>query len=358
MSVQNLANTSDLYNNVQHQAKSESSPMMNLVQMIFGTWISQSIYVVASLGIADILKDGTKSISELAKLTDAKESKLYRVLRTLASVGIFRETAPRQFALTEMGEYLRSDIPGSLRSVSMMLSDEWHWRSWGEILHVVKTGQPALEHVYKVKNTFEYLTKHPESEKIYNDAMTGWSKNIHTAVVEAYDFNNINCVVDIAGGQGMLITSILKANPHLTGILFDRPNVVAQSKNLLEKSQVSDRCKVVGGDFFVSIPSGSDAYIMSHIIHDWGDEDCIRMLKNIREVILSNGRLLVVDMVIPDGDTAHLSKWMDIDVMIMYSDGRERTEEEFRNLFQAAGFKLTQILPTTTPVSLIEGIPI
>lgn len=356
MTIQDLANT-DVHN-AQNLQNPESSAMMDLVKMIFGTWISQSIYVAASLGIADLIKDDTKSINELAQLTDTQESKLYRVLRTLASVGILTETAPQQFALTKMGEYLRSDISGSLRAVSMMLSDEWHWRSWGEILHVVKTGQPALEHIYKVKNTFEYLKQNPQSEKIYNDAMTGWSKNIHTAVIEAYEFTNISNIVDVAGGHGMLIASILKANPQMRGILFDRPNVIADAKNLLEKAEVSDRCEIVGGDFFVSIPSGGDTYIMSHIIHDWGDEDCIKMLKNIRQVILDNGRLLVVDMVVPPGNTSHLSKWMDIDMMIMYHEGRERTEAEFRNLFKAAGFQLTTIVPTNTAVSVIEGIPV
>lgn len=356
MTIQDLVNidipdTQNLHN-------SQSSPMMDLVEMIFGTWISQSIYVAASLGIADLLKDDAKNIDELAQLTDAKESNLYRVLRTLASVGIFTETAPRTFALTKMGKYLRSDVPGSLRSVSMMLSDDWHWRSWGEILHVVKTGQPALEHIYQVKNTFEYLKENPQSEKIYNDAMTGWSKNIHTAVVEAYDFSSITNIVDIAGGQGMLISSILKVNPQMRGILFDRENVVSGAKNLLQEAKVNDRCEVIGGDFFVSVPSGGDAYIMSHIIHDWGDEDCIKMLKKIRQVILDNGKLLVVDMVVPANDTPHLSKWMDIDVMIMYHQGRERTEAEFRDLFQASGFQLTRIIPTNTAVSVIEGIPV
>lgn len=270
----------------------------------------------------------------------------------------FTEVAPRKFALTEMGEYLRSDIPGSLRAVSMMLSDEWFWRSCGEILNVVKTAEPALERIYGVKNTFEYLAKNPKSGELFNDAMTGWSKNIHTAVVEAYDFRGINSIVDVAGGRGMLISSILKANSQLKGILFDQPNVVADAKELLEQAKVSNRCETVGGDFFMSIPSGADAYIMSHIIHDWGDEDCIKMLKNIRQGIAQNGKLLVVEMVVPTGDTAHLSKWMDVAMMMMYPEGKERTEAEFSELFQAAGFELSKIVPTKSPVSVIEGIPV
>lgn len=357
MTVQDLVDI-DVYSDQNSDDKSKSSPMMNLIQMIFGTWISQSIYVAASLGIADLIKDNPKNVDELAQITDVEESKLYRVLRILASVDIFIEIAPRKFALTEMAEYLRSDIPGSLRTNSMMLSDEWFWRSFGEILHVVKTGQPALERVYQVKNTFEYLKNNPQSEKVYNDAMNGWCKNIHTAFVETYDFNNINTIVDVAGGQGMLISSILKANPQMKGILFDRPSVTPQSQNRLQKTEISDRCEIISGDFFVSIPSGGDAYIMSHIIHDWGDEDCIKILKNIRQVIPDNGRLLVVEMVVPNGNTPHLSKWMDIAMMIMYPEGKERTEAEFRALFQAAGFQLNRIVATNSPVSVIEGVPV
>lgn len=356
MTIDNLTNL-DIHNTEEYSSSKPSS-MMNLIQMIFGTWISQSIYVAASLGIADLVKNDAKTIEELAKATNVKESKLYRVLRTLASVGIFTEITPRQFALTKMGEYLRSDIPGSLRSASLMCSDEWYWRSWGEILHIVKTGQSALKHIYKVENTFEYLTQNPESGKLFNDAMTSWSTNIHTAVIKAYDFTNINTIVDVAGGHGVLLASILKAQSQMKGILFERSNVIPDSKNLLEKMEVSDRCEIVGGDFFVYIPSGGDAYIMSHIIHDWGDEDCIKILKNIREVILDNGRLLVVEMVVPTGDTAHLSKWMDVAMMTMYPNGQERTELEFRNLFEVAGFQLTRIIPTTTPISVIEAVPI
>ena len=332
------------------------SPVMALNQMITATWTVQSIYLAASLGIADLLKDGPKSVNELAHATDSQAPYLYRVLRALASVGVFIEISPHQFALTEMAQYLRSDIPGSLRYISMMSSDQWHWNSLGDILHVVKTGQPAMQHLYQVDNTFEYLSQNPTSGAIFNNAMTGWSKTAHIAVVDAYDFSGVNKIVDVAGGHGTLIAAILAANPKMEGVLFDVPHVVADARNLLDREGVIDRCKIVGGDFFEAVPFGGNAYIMSHIVHDWGDEDCIKFLRNIRQSIAENGRLLVVEMVIPSGNTPHFGKLMDICMMTMYSAGRERTEAEYRQLFQAAGFRLTQIIPTASPMSVIEGV--
>lgn len=336
--------------------QSPASPAMALNQMIWGTWISQSIYVAAALGIADLLEDGAKSAEELAQATHTQSSNLYRILRTLASVGIFTEVAPRQFALTDMAHYLRSDVPGSLRAVSMMLSDEWHWNSWGDILHVVKTGQAPMQHLYQVDSTFDYLDQHPESRNIYNRAMNGWSKICHSAVVDAYDFSGIQQITDVAGGYGSLISSILLANSELQGVLFDQPHVVADAAAFLEKASLGDRCKPIGGNFFESIPSGSDAYIMSHILHDWSDEECVQILKNVRQSIAENGKLLVVEMVVPTSNEFSFSKWMDIDMMIMYPAGRERTEAEFCEMFQAAGFRLTRVVPTTAPVSVIEGV--
>jgi len=329
---------------------------MALNQMIWGTWISQSVYVAASLGIADLLETGAKHVDELAQTTHAQSSNLYRIMRTLASVGIFTEVAPRQFALTDMAHYLRSDVPGSLRAVSMMLSDNWHWNSWGDILHVVKTGQAPMQHLYQVDSTFDYLDQHPESRNTYNKAMNGWSKICHSAVVDAYDFSRFKQITDVAGGFGSLISAILEVNSELQGVLFDQPHVVSDATSFLEKAGVSDRCKTVGGNFFESIPSGSDAYIMSHILHDWSDEECVQILKNVRQSITDDGRLLVVEMVVPNNNDFSFSKWMDIDMMIMYPAGRERTEAEFFEMFQLAGFRLTRVVPTTAPVSVIEGV--
>lgn len=332
-------------------------PEMALMQMITGAWVTQAIYVAASLGIADLLKEGARSVDDLASATGAQPSHLYRVLRALASMGIFTEVAPRQFALTAIAEYLRSDVPGSLRALARTVSDEWQWNCWREILHTVKTGQPAMQRLYQVEDTFDYLTQHPTSGAVFDDAMTGWARTIHTAVVDAYDFSGIQKIVDVAGGHGALLAAILNANPKLQGTLFDLPTVVAGAETLLQQEGVIDRCNTIGGSFFETIPTGGDAYIMSHILHDWGDEDCVRILKSIRQSISANGRLLIVEMLIPPGDTPHFGKLLDITMMAIFSGGRERTEAEYQHLLEIAGFQLTRIVPTAAPVSVIEASP-
>lgn len=336
--------------------ETEVSPVMALNQLITSTWISQAIYVAASLGIADLLKDGARSIEDLAQASDTQPVPLYRFLRALASVGVFTEVTPYHFGLTEMAYYLQSDVPNSLRYISMMLSDQWHWNAWGDVMHVVKTGQPAMQHLYQVNNTFEFLSKNAESGDVFNTAMVGWAETVHTACIEAYDFSGIETIVDIAGGYGTLISAILNAHPDMRGILFDQPHVVAKADDLLTSRGVRDRCETVGGNFFEAVPSSGDAYIMSHILHDWGDHECIRFLQNIRQAMPAHGKLLVVDQVVPTGDTPHFSKLMDICMMIMYVAGKERTEAEFQALFQAAGFQLLRILPTRSPMSILECI--
>jgi ubiquinone/menaquinone biosynthesis C-methylase UbiE len=352
-----IANPDLQVNQVMTQQPSVAQPpALALTQMIWGTWISQAIYAAASLGIADLLITGAQPVEWLAAQTKADATKLYRVLRTLASVGVFTEVSPKTFALTEMAHYLRSDIPDTLRYASMMLSDNWHWNSWGDILHVMQNDQSAMQHLYGVDSTFEYLEQHPESTRLYNLTMSGWSKNVHTATVNVYDFSGFQNIVDIAGGQGTLIAAILAANPTLQGILFDQPHVVETAQTILQREGVRDRCTTVGGNFFESVPAGADAYIMSHILHDWSDADCIRILEQVRRNMDPNGKLLVVEMVVPEDNSFDYSKWMDIDMMIMYPEGRERTAAEFRDLFRASGFELTRILRTASPISVIEGV--
>jgi ubiquinone/menaquinone biosynthesis C-methylase UbiE len=336
--------------------KDSSYPPLALSQIMFGTWIAQAIYVTAFLGIADLLKDGAKDINELAQSTDSQASYLYRILRALASVEIFNEVEPYKFALTPMAEYLKSNIPGSLRGLAIMLGDEWHWRCWGDIINIVKTGTPPLKRLYQADDTFKYFADNPKSAAIFNDAMTGWSKYSHTAILDVYDFSGIKTIVDVAGGHGVLIAAILAANPKMRGILFDLPHVISGAKNLLETEGVSNRCQMESGNFFELVPDNGDAYILSHILHDWDDECCIQILNNIRKAISKGGRLLVVEGVVPPGNEPHLSKIMDIEMMIFYPRGKERTQMEYRQLFEAGGFHLNRILPTATSISVLEGV--
>jgi hypothetical protein len=335
---------------------SRTAAPMALLQMMTGAWISQAIYASATLGIADLIHNTPKSIDELALATNTHVPYLYRLLRALASVGIFAEVEPGQFALTEMAEYLKEDCPNSLRALSMMLGDEWHWHSWGDIVQTVKTGKPALQRLYKCDNHFEYFAQNSKSGDIFNHGMTNASNNLLTAVVDAYEFSSITKLVDIGGGHGILLASILAANPHMQGVLFDLPSVVFKAQELLEEKGVANRCEIFGGNFFQAVPSDGNAYILSHTLLDWQDGDCIQILRNIRQGIAPNGKLLIVEGVIPSGNEPHFSKLLDLDMLIMSVGGRERTKAEFSHLFEAAGFRLNRILPTASYVSVIEGV--
>jgi hypothetical protein len=334
----------------------KNSPQMELVKMMTGTWAAQCIYVAATLGIADLLQDGPKSIDELAESTRSYAPYLYRMLRALASVNVFTEVSPQHFDLTNIAEYLCSNHPKSLRALGMMLSDQWHWNTWGDVLHVITTGQPPLQHLYQVENAFEYFQHNPSSGKLFDRAISGWAKNTHTAIIHSYDFSDIQTIVDVAGGHGALIAAILNANPHMRGILFDLPHVVTEAKEFLQTAGVAHRCETASGSFFESVPSGGDAYIISHTIHNWDDKACLSILQSIRKNMPPSSRLLVVEMVMPGGNEPHFSKWLDLDMLMMFSGGRERTEAEYHALYQSAGFKLTQIVPTASPTSIIEGV--
>lgn len=337
----------------------DGSEAINLLQMITGMWVTQSIYVVASLGIADLLVSGDQSIDALAQQVGCNEDYLYRVMRALAGSGIFSEVSDRRFALTPTANYLRSDMPGSLRSLALTISDEWQWNCFGDLLETVKTGQSAMQRQYGVTDTFEYLTQvAPASGKTFDHAMTGWASSIHMAILESYDFSPMSSLVDVAGGHGVLMTEILKRYPSLTGVVFDLPRVVAGALKHVSAGDVLSRCETVGGSFFEAVPSGKDAYLLSHILHDWGDEDCLKILASIRKAMPETGRLLVVEMLIPAGDAPHFGKLLDVTMLSIFSGGRERTEAEYTRLLAQAGFSVQRTVPTPGLVSVLEAVPV
>lgn len=327
-----------------------------MMQMITNYWLSQAIYGAAKLGIADLIKDGPKSIEVLATETETNTRALYRVLRALASVGIFSEVEPKVFGMTPLGRCLQTDVPESLRYLSILFSEE-HFRAWAEILHSLKTERPGFEKVYGMP-AFEYFDKHPETATTFNSAMTNFSNTMHNAVADAYDFSGMKIVADIGGGQGALLRKIMSKNEQLQTILFDLPKVVAGAPPLMEAAGVSERCKIVGGDFFQDdVPSGCDAYILSTVIHDWDDAESIAILKNCHKAMPASGKLLLVELVIPEGDTPSFSKLLDLNMM-MLPGGRERTEAEYQALYNAAGFELTRVVPTKSPACVVEGVKI
>lgn len=330
-------------------------PPMQMMQMITAYWVSQSIYAAARLGIADQLKTGPKSYLELADLTGSHAPSLYRLLRALASVGVFAETATGIFALTPLSYCLRSDVPESVRDASIMMGDPEHYGSWGNILHSVQTGQSGFENMYG-KNVFEYYAENPEPATVFDRAMTSFSSVESAAVVAEFDFSGIHTLVDVAGGHGSLLLAILEANPTMQGILFDQPDVIDRARSLVADRSASNRCQLATGNFFESVPQGADAYLMKHIIHDWDDERSIAILKRCHEAMADQGRVLLVEQVIPPGDEPFLGKLLDVNMLVMCPGGKERTADEYRCLLEKAGFRLTRIVPTSGLVSVVEGI--
>jgi hypothetical protein len=332
-------------------------PAAQVVQMAGGHVISRAIFAVAELGIADCLKDGSGfSAEEIAQATGTNPASLYRLLRFMAGIGFFVEDADKRFSLTPLGAALQSDAPGYARSTVRSLSGPMAWNAWGEFLHSVKTGETAMEKTFG-QSVFDYLSTRPEQSTMFNETMLGFHAEEKPAVAASYDFSGVRTLVDVGGGTGNFLATILLANPELRGIIYDLPHVVAEASDQIESKNLSRRCQIVSGSFFESVPSGGDAYLLSHIIHDWDEERCLKILENCRRSMPENGRLLLVEMVIPDGNDFHPSKLLDI-MMLAFTGGRERTEQEYADLLAKGGFKLTRVVPTCSAASVIEAEPI
>jgi hypothetical protein len=330
----------------------EVSTHQQLDQMITGYWISQAIYAAAKFGIADHLQDGPKTVGELAGATATNPDALYRLLRALASVGIFAEGESRRFSLTPLAEPLRSDIAGSKRALALMSGDE-QFRAWAEIDYSLRTGKVAFDKAFG-KPFFDYLGGHPDKARIFDAAMVGVHGRESTAILHAYDFSVFGVVADIGGGNGSQLTEILKKHNGMKGILFDLPQVIERAKERIHAAGLLDRCKLVAGSFFDAVPEGADAYILRHIIHDWDEEKCLTILRNCRRAMPPASKLLVIESVIPPGNEPFHGKFLDLQ-MLLIPGGKERTEDEYRTLFERAGFELTRIVPTGTEVSIVEG---
>lgn len=329
-------------------------PEVVLREMIMGSLGAQAVYVAAKLGIADLLGDGSKSTDQLAQATGTDAPSLYRVLRALAAEGVFAETDDRVFTLTPAAEVLRSDSANSLRDLAIFMGEDWHLRVLARTLESVRTGRPSWEQVHG-QEIFPYFAANPEAAKIFDRAMTSLSNLAIKAVVEGFNFSRIDTLVDVAGGHGSLLTAILEANPSLRGILFDLPHVLEGARARSEITQLASRCELVCGDFFLSVPEGADAYIMKHIIHDWDDDHALRILTNIKRVMKSNGRVLLVEALITSGNEPDFGKLLDIEMLVV-PGGKERTVAEYGGLFSRAGFRLTRIVPTKSPYTVIEAV--
>ncbi len=333
---------------------SEPTPRDQIARTISGYWTSQAVYVAAKLRIADCLADGPQPVQALAEATSAHPRALHRLLRALASVGIFSEEDDGRFRLTPAAELLRADAPDSLWAMAIMMGEE-HYHAWGGLLESVRTGKTAFDRLYG-KPIFAYLAEHPEKAKVFDTAMTAIHGRETAAVLDAYDFSEIERLADIGGGNGSNLIGILGRYPGMYGLLFDLPHVVERAGDDLQAAGLADRCETVGGSFFKPIPAQADAYFLRHILHDWDDEDAGQILRNIRRTMPPSARLLVVEHVLPPGDAPSFGKLLDLNMLIM-PGGIERTEDEFRRLYEAAGFRLTRVVPARDDLCVIEGRP-
>jgi hypothetical protein len=324
------------------------------MRLLTGYWIAQCVHVAAHLGLADLLRDGPQPVARLAEATGTHAPSLYRMLRGLASEGVFAEDAEGRFGLTPLAECLRSDRPDSQRALALMMGGE-QYHCWGELLYCVRTGKSAFDKLFG-RPLFTWLAAQPRAAQVFDEALVGVHGAETAAMLDAYDFSTFGTLVDIGGGNGSLLTAALQRHPRLRGLLFDRPDVVERARPRLEQAGVADRGTAVGGDFFQSVPPGGDAYLMRHIIHDWDDERSLTILKNVRQVVPAAGKLLLVEGVVPPGNGPSFTKLLDLNMLVI-PGGKERTEAEYRELYAAAGFRLSRIVPTGSEVSVIEGVP-
>ncbi len=329
----------------------ELPPPVQLMNYIVGKWISKPIYVAAELGIADLLAEGSKSIEELAQASQSHAPFLYRMMRALASVGIFFETKNQRFELTPMAEYLKE---GAMKSFALLFNSDWSDKAWGYFLDSVKTGSTAFEMAHGMPVS-DWLEKNSGAADVFNEANAIKAAGSHRVIVDAYDFSGIQTLTDVGGGLGVLMAEILMANPLMQGVVADTPAVIQKAKKIIQSRSLTDRCEAVACDFFKEIPAGSDGYLMSNILHDWSDEQCHLILRNCHKAMTLESKLIIVEMVVPPGNQPSIAKLLDLEMMVT-TGGRERTKTEFKSLLESCGFKFARIISTKENICVIEGI--
>jgi hypothetical protein len=331
-------------------------PHAQLIQMGTAYWASQMLLVAAQLEIADRLAAGAKASSELAGELGMNAAAFHRFLRALAGMGLLTESKGKAFALTPLGEALRKDAPGSAYASILTLGGPICSRSWELLPYSLKTGKTGLEKAFG-QPLFDYLAERPREASLFSETMVGFHGAEPPAVAAAYDFGALSSIVDVGGATGNMLAHILQRHRGPRGVLFDLPHVVADAPAFLEARGVADRVSIESGSFFERVPVGHAAYILSHIIHDWDPEQCQTILGHCRKAIDPKGRLLIVEMVLPEGDAPHPGKMLDM-MMLVGPGGQERTPSEYAELLGKAGFTLTNVVPTASAVSLVEAVPI
>jgi hypothetical protein len=317
----------------------------------------RSIGVAAELGVADALAEGPRTAPEIAEICGADPNALGRVLRTLAALGVFTETSnPPRYGLTYLSEMLRSDSPRSLRDFARLRGGTMSWIAWAGFEHAVRTGESGFERFHG-SGAFEHLRANPADAKVFDDGMRSLSRQVDAAVVDSYDFSRFRKVMDVGGGRGGLLSAILRSNPQLTGILLDVADVVAGSGEVLEGAGVADRCDVVAGDFFQPLPAGADVAVLSHVLHNWGDEDALRILRNCRDAVGQDGAVLILEYGMTDDAAGVIAKQFDLQMLVYFGAGRERTSAEYGELLASADMAVVRVVPTSSPVVVMECRP-
>jgi hypothetical protein len=326
-----------------------------LNELMVGSWVTRALAAAAELGIADLLADGPRSTVDLADATETDELSLYRLLRALASVGVFAEADERRFELTDLGSLLRSGVHGSQRARAQMGGAPWEWEAWTGFGHSLKTGRPAFDHVFGT-DFFSYIAERPDALAVFNAMMTGITGLRCAAILDGYDFSTVRTLVDIGGGHGIFVAGALTAYPAMRGVIFDQPAVVDGARPRLESAGVADRCELIGGDFFESVPVGGDAYTLVSVLHNWDDERAVAILRSCRDAIGDDGRVLVCEWVIPPGNGPSFGKLLDLQMLVLFG-GRSRTEPELTLLLAQAGFGVSRVVGTRAGISVIEASP-
>ncbi|MGD9288484.1 MAG: methyltransferase [Desulfobacterales bacterium] len=325
------------------------SPEDQMMQWITSKWIAKPIYVISELGIADLLGDGPKSVEALAKETNTHAPTLFRILRALSSVGVFVETENQVFGLTPLAECLSSN---ALRPIARMFLSEWHDKAWNALSHTVRTGEPGFDYAFG-KASFEWFEEHPVERSILDQGQGSKAMGFARAILETYDFSNFKSICDIGGGQGVFLIQLLTGYPHIRGYVADLPGAVVSAEKSIAKAKIGDRCKAIPYDFHEEIPPACDAYFLVNILHDWDDETCIRILKNIAKAMDADTRMWIIEYIIEPGPGFSVAKLLDIEVLVM-GGGRERSIDEFNTLASTAGLKVSKIIPIKNGPAMLE----
>jgi O-methyltransferase domain/Dimerisation domain len=326
-----------------------------LTALAAGHWVSRAIHVAAKLRVADLLADGPLDASILARRTGTHPDALFRLLRALAAVGVFSQQDGGRFALTPLGEMLRSDVPGSLHDYVMMLGSAESWRAWQHMEDAVATGTPAFDHAFGMP-IFEYFAKNPALGRIFDKAMRSRSAADHDAVIAAFDFSRAAHIVDVGGGEGTFLAAVLKSAPRAKGTLLERSQAAAAARAAIAVSEVAGRLDVVAGDFFSAVPADADLYVIKQVVHDWNDEQAVSILANCRKAMSATSRLLILEMLIGGENSPAFANMLDL-MMLVSTGGRERTLAEYRQLAARAGLDVTRVVPTRMPLTIIEAVP-